>query len=112
MLITSHDGTGLSGSSAVPSGSLEQPYLIDVGDEFALSWHVDFLIVRSHLALDGKEENLQISFLCKSVETPTLFIIMHSFRSYIQIDVKYQAVHWVLLLQLSATHLGGFSTVL
>lgn len=43
-------------------------YLIDVRDEFALFWHVDFLIVCSHLALDSKEKNFQISFLCKSVE--------------------------------------------
>lgn len=48
-----------------------QPYLVDVRDEFTLSWHVDFLIVCSHLALDSKEENLQVSFLCKSVETDT-----------------------------------------
>lgn len=45
------------------------PYLIDVRDKFALSWHVDFLIVCPHLALDSKEENLQVSFLRKSVDT-------------------------------------------
>lgn len=47
-------------------------YLIDVRDEFALFRHVDFLIVCSHLALDSKEKNFQISFLCKSVGTQYL----------------------------------------
>lgn len=42
------------------------PYLIDVRDEFALFWHVDLLIVCSHLALDSKEKNFQVSFLCES----------------------------------------------
>lgn len=43
-------------------------YLIDVRDKFSLSWHVNFLVVCSHLALDGEEENLQVSFLCESVK--------------------------------------------
>lgn len=47
-------------------------YLIDIRDEFALFGHVDFLIVCSHLALDSKEQNFQISFLCKSVKTQCL----------------------------------------
>lgn len=54
---------------------LSKTYLIDVRDEFALSRNVDFLIVCSHLALDSKEENLQVSFLCKSVETDTTSVI-------------------------------------
>lgn len=47
------------------SGAFFRAYLIDIRDEFTLSRHVDFLIVCSHLALDCKEENLQISLLCK-----------------------------------------------
>jgi len=49
--------------------------LIDVRDEFALSWHVHFLIVCPHLALDCEEENLQVPFLCKSVETRRHFCL-------------------------------------
>lgn len=30
-------------------------YLVNVRDEFALPWHVYFLIVGSHFALDGKK---------------------------------------------------------
>lgn len=40
-------------------------YLVYVRDEFALPWHVDFLIVGSHFALDGKKQHFQISFFCK-----------------------------------------------
>lgn len=32
-------------------------YLVNVGDEFALPWHVHFLIIGSHFALDGKKQH-------------------------------------------------------
>lgn len=41
-------------------------YLVNVRDEFALPWHVYFLIVGSHFALDGKKQHFEVSFLCKS----------------------------------------------
>lgn len=41
-------------------------YLVYVRDEFALPWHVYFLIVGSHFALDGKKQHFQVSFFCKS----------------------------------------------
>lgn len=41
-------------------------YLVNVRDEFALPWHVHFLIVGSHFALDGKKQHFQVSFFCKS----------------------------------------------
>ena len=40
--------------------------LVDVRYEFSFSGHVDLLVVGSHLALDGEEENLQIPLLCES----------------------------------------------
>ncbi len=43
-------------------------YLVDVRDDFSLSWHVDFLIVCSHLTLNGEEQNLQISLFGESVK--------------------------------------------
>lgn len=43
-------------------------YLVDVRDYFSLSWHVDFLIVCSHLTLNGEEQNLQISLFGESVK--------------------------------------------
>lgn len=47
---------------------LMHTYLVDVGDELPLFWHVDFLIVCSHLTLNGKEQNLQISFFSEPVK--------------------------------------------
>lgn len=57
------------------SAAFFRGYLIDVGDQFTLSRHVDFLIVCSHLALDCKEENLQVSLLCKPEKTTTTLLI-------------------------------------
>lgn len=41
-------------------------YLVNVRDEFALPWHVHFLIIGSHFALDGKKQHFQVSFFRKS----------------------------------------------
>ena len=41
------------------------PYLVDVRDELPLAGHVHLLVVGSHLALDGEEQNLQVSLLCE-----------------------------------------------
>jgi len=47
-------------------------YLVDVRDEFSLSWHVDFLIVCSHFTLNGEEQNFQISLFSEPVKTHTI----------------------------------------
>ena len=45
---------------------LADPYLVDVRDELPLARHVHLLVVGSHFALDGEEQNLQVSLLCES----------------------------------------------
>lgn len=52
----------------------KKTYFIDIRDEFALPWHVNLLVVCSHLALDSEEKNLQVSFLCKSAKKEKLFV--------------------------------------
>lgn len=39
------------------TGAAGSVYLVNVRDEFALPWHVYFLIVGSHFALDGKKQH-------------------------------------------------------
>lgn len=65
-------------------------YLIDVRDEFTLSRHVDFLIVCSHLALDRKEENLQISLLCKPEKTTTTLLIRKYSILWLQLNMQHK----------------------
>ncbi len=51
--------------------TVEKPgncHLVDVGDEFALSWHVHFLVIGPHLALDSEQKHLQVALLSESVE--------------------------------------------
>lgn len=48
------------------TGGAGSIYLVNVRDEFALPWHVHFLIVGSHFALDGKKQHFQVPFFCKS----------------------------------------------
>lgn len=105
-----HDGTRHL-SNKKGSAAFFRAYLIDVRDEFTLSRHVDFLIVRSHLALDRKEENLQISLLCKPEKITTTLLIRKYSVLWFQLNIKH-VISCVSLLQLPVTHLGGFSTVL
>lgn len=71
------------------SAAFFRAYLIDVRDEFTLSRHVDFLIVCSHLALDRKEENLQISLLCEPEKTTTTLLIRKYTILWFQLNMKH-----------------------
>lgn len=42
--------------------------LVDVRDEPAFAWCVDFLVVGPQLTLDGEEQHLQVPFLCEPAE--------------------------------------------
>lgn len=48
-----------------------EAHLVDVRDEFSLAGHVDLLVVGSHLALNGEQQNLQVSLLCEPVDRRT-----------------------------------------
>lgn len=51
-------------------------YLVDVRDEFALARSVNFLIVGSHLTLNGEQKNLQVSLLCEPDTQNTITTVL------------------------------------
>ena len=112
-------------------------HLVNVRDELALPGHVDLLIVGPHFALDGEQQDLEISLFCKSAihtDTHTHTMYYHCLSNHQQPHPQSNNPVSVLFLGFCSalpcpsshswppnspspscwqvgSHLGGFSTV-